>query len=90
MTLAGGAMPALAADPAPVSAAAADSQADWRMPPHSARVKVYAARIRTCASTACRAIGTLRYGTRVTVFYHYGGWSNIGPGKWIATYLLTN
>ena len=49
----------------------------------------YDARVRACASTACKAVGIAKYGVRVHVDYSVGGWSHVGKGRWIATRLLT-
>ncbi len=56
---------------------------------YMARVRVSAANVRTCGSTRCRIVTTYRRGTPVRVYYRWGGWSNIGNGRWIASYLLS-
>jgi hypothetical protein len=68
---------------------AAESTSTEAARAYTARVKVAAANVRTCGSTRCRIIATYRRGTPVRVYYRWGGWSNIGSGRWIASYLLS-
>ena len=55
---------------------------------HMAYVGVGMAHVRYCPSTNCDVVYDVYYGTRVHVFYQYGGWANIGQNRWIASYLL--
>jgi hypothetical protein len=80
-------LPAMADQQQAPAATTSVSAHGWHGP-QMARVKVWSARIRSCPSTNCRQIGSLRYGTPVHVFVRVGGWSSIGPGKWVASYLL--
>jgi uncharacterized protein YraI len=67
---------------------AAENTATEASRAYMARVKVAAANVRSCGSTRCRIVATYRRGTPVHVYYRWGGWSNIGGGRWIASYLL--
>lgn len=67
---------------------AAETTASEASRAYTARVRVAAANVRTCGSTRCRIVTTYRRGTPVRVYYRWGGWSNIGSGRWIASYLL--
>ena len=55
---------------------------------HMARVDVAVAHVRYCPSTSCDVVYHVYDNVRVHVYFHYGGWSNIGPNRWIASYLL--
>jgi hypothetical protein len=57
--------------------------------PYWSHVVVPTANVRSCASTGCRIVRKLHRGNAVHVYYRWGGWSNIGYGRWIASYLIT-
>jgi hypothetical protein len=61
---------------------------DWHCGRFTAHVDVMAANVRFCPSTSCDIAFNVFFGTRVHVFFSRGGWSNIGPNRWIASDLL--
>ena len=89
MALASFASPSLAAGAGTGSSSADSATTGWFPHSYIARVGVSAANVRSCASTRCRIVTKVYRGTRVRVYYRLGGWSYIGGGHWIASYLLT-
>ena len=81
--------PALAAQPENNQTTVNNDVNGWYGWYHLARVRVWAANVRACPSTSCRVVFTVRYNIRVPVYYRYGGWTNIGYNRWIASYLIT-
>jgi hypothetical protein len=57
-------------------------------PPYWSHVKVRTANVRACASTNCRIVRVLYRGNAVHVYYRWNGWSYIGGGRWVASYLI--
>ncbi len=96
VTLAGGVAPAFAAGAAPstssTTASAGDTTSLLHRPPprpYWSYVRSTTVHVRACASTGCRVVTHLYRGAAVHVYYRWGGWSNIGGGRWVASYLLT-
>ena len=91
MVLAGTAAPTYAAQPDAGNAsspASVQSEIGFHWWGYTTRVAVGAANVRYCPSMSCGIVYHVHYGIRVHVYFHYGGWSNIGPNRWIASYLL--
>jgi len=80
--------PSFAAETGPQTSSSTMAVPSWFHRSYVARVRVAAVNVRACGSTRCRIIAVYRRGTRVHVYYRWGGWSNIGRGRWIASYLL--
>ncbi|GEM_PF-3871448 len=55
---------------------------------HITTVAAGTANVRYCPSMSCGIVYHVHYGIRVHEYFHYGGWTNIGPNRWIASYLL--
>jgi hypothetical protein len=81
VTFAGSVSPAIAAQPNTAGA--------WGWRAHVERIVVPVANVRACPSTRCRIVFKVYRGTRVYTYSHRGGWTNIGNGRWIASYLIS-
>jgi hypothetical protein len=87
MAVAGTAAPAFASQTA-TSDTATSSQRPPPPPPYWSHIKVRTANVRACASTNCRIVRKLHGGAAVHVYYRWNGWSYIGGGRWVASYLI--
>jgi hypothetical protein len=81
VTFAGSVSPAIAAQPNTADA--------WGRRAHVARVVVPVANVRACPSTRCHIVFKVYRGIRVYTYSQRGGWTNIGNGRWIASYLIS-
>ncbi len=80
-TFAGSVSPAIAAQPNTADA--------WGRRTRVAHIVVPVANVRACPSTRCRIVFKVYRGTHVYTYAHRGGWTNIGNGRWIASYLIS-
>ena len=81
VTFAGTVSPAIAAQP--------NTDNAWGRRVHIERVVAPVANVRACPSMHCHIVFKVYRGTRVYTYGQQGGWTNIGHGRWIASYLIT-